>query len=238
MIPKKIHYCWLGGNPLPPLAKKCIASWKKYCPDYEIILWNEENYDFQKHPFMAKAYQEKKWAFVTDYARLDIVYTYGGIYLDTDVELLRSPEALLYHSLFMGFENPKYVATGLGFGATEKHPLVKQLRDDYDNITFSPDNIIPCPIIQTRTLQSLGLQDDTGKVQFLDNRVAIYPAEYFCPRNGCFNRYKLTPNTYSIHHFAASWMPKSEKLRTGLSKLLGYDNFNALKRFIKKRFFS
>ena len=234
MIPKKIHYCWFGGKPLPPLAEKCIASWKKYCPDYEIIRWDESNYDFSKHPFMKQAYQEKKWAFVTDYARLDIIYNNGGLYFDTDVELLRSPDTLLSNSLFVGFENEQFVNTGQVFGGEAGHIILKKLRDDYDNILFSSSNLIPCPQIQTRTLKSLGLQDDTGEIQFLPADTAIYPTEYFCPKHGWFNRYKLTSNTYSIHHCAASWLSRTGKLKSKLNKLIGYDNYSKLKRLLRK----
>ena len=212
MIPKIIHYCWFGGNPLPPMAKKCIASWKKYCPDYEIVLWNEANYDFAKHPFMKQAYEQKKWAFVTDYARLDIVYNNGGLYFDTDVELLRSPDELLSHSLFMGFEDKHYVATGLGFGSVAGHPLLKQLCDDYNKITFSSEKMIPCPVIQTETLRSIGLHDDTGEVQLLDNGVAIYPSRFFAPRNAV-NLPEALPDSYSIHHYEASWCDDQWKRR-------------------------
>ena len=117
-IPKVIHYCWFGGNPKPKLVQKCIHSWKKYCPDYEIIEWNESNFDISSCPlYVRQAYDVKKWAFVSDYARLKIIHTCGGIYLDTDVELIKSLDSLLEYNAFFGFEDGKYVATGLGFGA-------------------------------------------------------------------------------------------------------------------------
>ena len=116
MIPKIIHYCWFGGNPLPELAQKCIASWKKYCPDYEIIEWNEANYDVSKCAYMKEAYQAKKWGFVPDYARFDIIHNHGGIYLDTDVEIIRSLDGLLENRAFMGFESENYVNPGLIIG--------------------------------------------------------------------------------------------------------------------------
>ena len=137
MIPKKIHYCWFGGNPLPELAQKCIASWKKYCPDYEIIEWNETNYDITKNNYMNQAYENKRWGFVPDYARLDIIYTHGGIYLDTDVELIKPIDELLTLKAFAGVEqNSEYVALGLGFGAEKEHPTIKALRDYYDTLSF------------------------------------------------------------------------------------------------------
>ena len=131
MIPKKIHYCWLGNNPLPPLAKKCIATWRKYCPDYEIIRWDESNYDFSTHPYMKQAFDARKWGFVPDYARLDIVHKCGGIYLDTDVELIRPLDDLLNNKCFMGFETAFSVALGLGFGAEAGHEMLQKMIPRY-----------------------------------------------------------------------------------------------------------
>lgn len=130
MIPKKIHYCWFGKNPLPNEVKKCIESWKLFCPDYEIIEWNEENYDVFKIDYMAEAYKAEKYAFVSDYARLDIIYNNGGIYLDTDVELIRPLDDLLHHSCYLGMELPGRVATGLGFGAVKGNNFL------YENMKY------------------------------------------------------------------------------------------------------
>ena len=117
MIPKKIHYCWFGRGEKPKLAKKCLKSWSKYCPDYEIVEWNEDNFDVEQYPYAKFCLQNKKWAFLSDFARLVIVHEHGGIYFDTDVELVRSPDSLLSYEAFYGFENDQNVATGLGFGA-------------------------------------------------------------------------------------------------------------------------
>ncbi len=238
MIPKKIHYCWLGGKALPPLATKCLTSWKKYCPDYEIIFWNESNYDFTKHPYMKQALDAKKWGFVPDYARLDIIYQHGGIYLDTDVEVVKKLDELLKYDFYAGFESEGVVALGLGFGAEKEHPLLKKMMDDYDNYSLVKSNgeldLTPSPVIQTKFLQQLGLRNDNGNSQFLDDGVVIFPAQYFCPRNGWFNRYKISSNTYSIHHYAASWMPACGRFRAVLSKIIGYENYNALKRLLRK----
>ena len=237
MIPKKIHYCWLGGKPLPPLAEKCIASWKKFCPDYEIVCWNESNYDFTKHPYMKQALEAKKWGFVPDYARLDILYQYGGIYLDTDVELVKCLDDLLECKFYAGFESEKVIALGLGFGAEAGHPLLKEMMDDYDNYSFINEdgnlNLLPSPVIQTDLLLKKGLIFDTGNIQCLNNETTIYPVRYFAPKNGCFNRYILTPDTYSIHRYAASWMTAGGRFRAMFSKVIGYDNYNALKRLLK-----
>ena len=238
MIPKKIHYCWLGSKNLPQLAEKCIASWKKYCPDYEIILWNENNYDFTKHPYMKQALDAKKWGFVPDYARLDIVYQHGGIYLDTDVELVKNLDSLLEYDFYAGFESEKFVAFGLGFGAIPGHPLLKEMMDDYDNYSFIKDNgelnLLPSPVIQTELLIKYGLQPDSGKKQVVAG-TTIFPSRFFSPKNGILNRYNISHDTYSIHHYAASWMSIGGKLRASLSKIIGYENYNALKRvFFKK----
>lgn len=121
MIPKKIHYCWFGRGEKPKLAKKCIQSWKKYCPDYEIIEWNEDNFDIDQYPYLRWCYDNKKWAFLSDFARLLVVYQNGGIYFDTDVELIKTPDELLGCNAFFGFENDKNIATGLGFGAEARN---------------------------------------------------------------------------------------------------------------------
>ena len=165
MIPKIIHYCWFGGNPLPPSAEKCIESWKKFCPDYEIRRWDESNYDITKNQYMQEAYQCKKWGFVPDYARLDIIYDHGGIYLDTDVEIIKTFDELLDCVAFGGVEQESpYVALGLGFGAEKGNDIIRQLRDKYDELHFMEDgqmNLTPIsaksflqiPNLQPRSLQ-------------------------------------------------------------------------------------
>lgn len=225
MIPKKIHYCWVGGNPLTPLAQKCIDSWRSICPEYEIIRWDESNYDFTKHPYMKQAYNAKKWGFVPDYARLDIIHQHGGIYLDTDVEIVRSLDPLLKHCFFMGFESPYMVNLGLGFGAEAKHPLLKEMMDDYDNYSFyNTDgtlNMLPSPQIQTPLLKKYGLQNDSGEIQQLkEGTVTVYPETYFAPRNAARLPAAL-PESYSIHHYAASWCEDQKKriLRNILKKI-------------------
>ena len=143
MIPKKIHYFWIGGKSMPEKNKTCVESWKKFCPDYEIIEWNESNYDFSECTYMAQAYEAELWGFVPDYARLDIICREGGIYLDTDVELLKSLDDLLSCKAFMGFENRKSVAPGLGFGAEPGNEILKQMRDLYHSFSFYNENGTP-----------------------------------------------------------------------------------------------
>lgn len=211
MIPKKIHYCWIGGNPLPKSAKKCIASWKKYCPDYEIIEWNETNYDFTKNQYMKEALEAKKWGFVPDFARLDIIYQHGGIYLDTDVEIIKSFDSLLQNKGFAGFESEENVALGLGFGAEPGNEVIKELMDSYENLRFKNDdgslNMIVSPKLNTDALVVLGLKQNNTRQELMDC-FSIYPIEYFCPKSFVDGIIRITENTYSIHHFDASWLSK------------------------------
>ena len=210
-IPKVIHYCWFGGNPLPENYKKYIESWKKYCPEYEIIRWDESNYNVNKNTYIKQAYENKKWAFVSDYARIDVIYNHGGIYLDTDVELLQSLDDFLGWDLFCGFETGKYLSFGLGFGAMPKHWLLGDMKKYYENATFVNSdgslNMEICPIINTRYLEKKGFKR-TGEFQCIDN-IAVYPMEVFAPYNYVTNLYNLTEHSHSIHHYSASWLSES-----------------------------
>lgn len=212
MIPKKIHYCWFGGNPLPEDAQKCIASWKKYCPDYVIKEWNESNFDISCIPFVAQAYEAGKYAFVSDVARLMIVYNEGGLYFDTDVEIVKSFDSLLSNTAFMGFETDEYVASGLGFGAEKGVQIIKENIDAYRDKSFFNDdgspNIIKCTVVTTDTLLAKGLQTN-GKKQTVEDMV-IYPAEFFNPYDDATGRLNKTENTYSIHWYAKTWMSRGK----------------------------
>lgn len=219
MIPKKIHYCWVGGNPLPASVKKCIASWKKYCPDYEIIEWNESNYDFTKNQYMKDAYEAKKWGFVPDYARVDIIYHHGGIYLDTDVQVIKSFNSLLNCKSFFGFEDDEngkfYVALGLGFAGEKGNPLLKEITDSYETISFyNKDgslNLTPSPILNSTVLEKYGFVMDNHYQSINDN--VIYPGDYFDPKSFTTGLLHKTKNTYSIHHYDASWVDEEIKAR-------------------------
>ena len=212
MIPKRIHYCWFGGNPLPKLAKKCIKSWKKYCPDYEIVCWDESNYDISAAPlYVRQAYEAKKWAFVTDYVRLQVVYDHGGIYLDTDVELIKSFDSLLEYNAFFGFEDDQYIATGLGFGSEKGGNILYTLMEDYRDTPFClSDNVFdltPCPKRNLGAFCRNGfVPDNTFQVV---NNCAVLPKDYLCPVECESGRKKITDNTIAIHWFAASWLPES-----------------------------
>lgn len=217
-IPKIIHYCWFGGNPIPERDRACIESWKKYCPDYEIIEWNEQNYDVTKTSYMREAYLAKRWGFVPDYARMDIVYQYGGIYLDTDVELIRNIDDLLEINGFAGIEKVTHnLAFGLGFGAIKGHPLLKELCDVYATMHFldiaGKPNLTPNPQIVTEYISKKYpgvLSDQKSEIQ---NGFWIFPTEYFCPQNYETGIVEITDNTYSIHHYHASWQTQEEKAK-------------------------
>ncbi len=255
MIPKKIHYIWFGGNPLPPLALKCIKSWEKYCSDFEIIRWDESSFDIFSCPdYVKEAYENKKWAFVTDYVRLKIVYENGGVYFDTDVEVLKKIDKSLLDTAFFGFENETNVATGLGFGAERGNNILKAMMDDYEGIHFvQPDgsfDLTPCPERNTKVLKKLGLVSD-GKLQTICG-ARIYPTEYFCPMDYVTGKIRKTRRTYTIHRFSASWKSESEREcdeerrrylrrekylripRKILIKLLGEKRFEAVKNKIKR----
>lgn len=206
MIPKIIHYCWFGKNPMSDELKKCIASWKRLCPDYEIIEWNEENYPIEKISYIAEAYAKKNWAFVSDYARLDVVYQYGGIYLDVDVELVKSLDSLLEQSCFFGFEFANDVNTGICFGAVKNHWFIKENMSVYESHTFEE---LPktCVEITTELLLSHGLTQGKG-VRHIKG-MTIYPPEYFNPIHFWTNQLHISPNTYSIHHAFGSWVRNS-----------------------------
>ena len=239
-IPRKIHYCWFGGNPLPDLAQKCIASWQKYLPDYEIIRWDESNYDVNKIPYTKEAYAAKKFAFVSDYARFDILYQHGGLYFDTDVEIVQDMSDIITVGSFMGCEFSRgscCINSGLGLGASAGMPIFKEILDNYHNrlfITSDGTNDYTTVVdIVSGIFQKYGFDNKIWQIQNIDG-ISIYPPDFFAPRNGVFNRYILTPNTYSIHHYAASWLSTGGKLRTALSKAIGYENYNRLKRLLKK----
>lgn len=227
MIPKIIHYFWFGNNPIPAEQKKYIATWKKYCPDYEIKFWNENNYDIHQNQYMEQAYKAGKYGFVPDYARLDIVYQYGGFYLDTDVELIKSLDGLREYSVVMGFE--RYadimgVATGQGFGAEKGSPAIKELMNIYRCRNFikrdGTYNLQTSTTYVTNYLKGKGLKTNGEKQEIIG--ITILPEDYFGPlkysANG--NKLEITENTYSIHHLAASWKEPVKKRKSFVDSFL------------------
>lgn len=232
MIPKKIHYCWFGGKEKPEKAKKCIASWKRYCPDYEIIEWNEENFDVNRNGYTKMCIEEKKYAFLSDYARLLIVEEFGGIYFDTDVEVVRNFDDLLEKEAFFGFENEEYVATGLGFGAEKHHKSVRLMLDEYEELLDGTKGVKTCPALNTNALVKMGLVRN-GEYQKIEG-VEVYPVEYFNPYEDPTGRLKRTRNTYSIHWYSKSWLDKKSILRSKITqpfhRIFGVNCFEWMKR--------
>lgn len=216
MIPKKIHYCWFGRGEKSDKAKKCIASWSRLCPDYEIIEWNEDNFDIHLNPYTEMCYEQRKFAFLSDYARLWILEREGGLYFDVDVEVIRSFDPLLMHAAFFGFETDEFINTGVGFGTETGHPVLRAMLAAYDPLLDGAHGTIGCPILNTQALEAFGLVKN-GQTQEVGGAV-IYAADYFNPYDDILGKLCKTENTYSIHWFAKSWMSRSAILRSTLSK--------------------
>lgn len=212
MIPKKIHYCWFGRGKKPALVLTCIDSWMRLCPDYELIEWNEDNFDVSSNGYVLEAYQHKKFAFVSDYVRLWAMYNYGGFYMDTDVEVLKSLDEFLYNEGLSGFENSSYIQTGL-MGCRENFPLFKELLSYYDEVKFVNDdrtlNLTTNVEIITNILLKNGFKPN-GKFQIIKG-LAIYPQNFFCPNLSLLTDKEYMRETVAIHYFAGSW--KSESVR-------------------------
>lgn len=205
-IPKKIHYFWFGKGDIPKENQLCIESWEKYCPDYEIIKWTEDNYDISKCNYMKQAYEMQKWGFVPDYARLDVLYEYGGIYLDTDVELIKNIDDLLYEKAFVGFQRNYWIGLGLGCGCMKHMDIFKDMRDYYNSISFIEDgklNLVASPFYQTMYLKKHGLINN-NEYQVI-NGVSVFPTDFFDPLGYAHGILKKTKHTYSIHHYGESW---------------------------------
>lgn len=229
-IPKIIHYCWFGRKPLPKQARKCIASWKKFFPDYEIKEWNEDNFDVNSVIYTRQAYKIGKYAFVSDYARFKIIYEEGGIYFDTDVEVIKSFDDILTTGPFMGCEAeakegcpPKTlnVNPGLGIGAPKGLEFYKAMLDFYENRHFIDEtgNIIGGTIVTFTSdmLQKYGLKNEPNVQQV--KSINIYPPQYFNPFNDLTGKLKITPKSHSIHWYSKSWI-KTSKTRVFLSRTL------------------
>ena len=243
MIPKVIHYFWFGGNPLPPIVEKCIQSWRKYMPGYEIKKWDESNFDINQVPYTKEAYMKKKWAYVSDYARMKVLYEEGGIYFDTDVELIKDIDSIIVNGAFMACERNSNllpypgVATGLGMAFAPNHPILKSILDYYQSIHFKEaSGGVTVVEHVTSVLIEHGLQP-TNEKQVVKG-ITIYPAEYFCPFDK-MNRLSITSNTVAIHHYAGSWISNKEKFKKKIIKILGpYLTFGIvkIKAFVRKIF--
>lgn len=253
MIPKIIHYCWFGGNPLPRLAKKCIRSWKRYCRGYEIREWNEHNFDLASAPlYVRQAYEAKKWAFVTDYVRLYAMTQYGGIYMDTDVEVIAPLDQYLNNRAFSGFEDMKHIPTGI-MACEKGFPLFEEFLRYYDDAEFiKPDGTLDMTtnvIIMTNIVKKYGFQGN-GHYQNIEG-FALYPREIFCPMDAGSRMFYKSKDTATIHWFSASWIApeqraqlqawlrevKKDRIRhlpnIFLLTLLGESRYEKLKQIIK-----
>ena len=211
-IPKIIHYCWFGKNPLPEMAQKCIESWKKYCPDYEIVEWNEDNFNLEINDYVKEAYQAKKWAFVSDVARLYALVNCGGIYMDTDVEVIRSLDDLLNYKAVSGFETDTQIPTGL-MACEKGHSLFMEFLHDYDGQHFvRNDGSYDLTTNVTRITNvclKYGLKQNNS-MQCI-NGFTLLPKDYLCPKDHKTKQVHMTSNTYVIHHFDGSWHSDEDK---------------------------
>ena len=229
MIPKIIHYCWFGESDIPEKAVKCIASWKKHCPNYEIREWNDKNFPLDACPqYVRDARKAKKYAFVTDYVRLKVLYDYGGFYMDTDVELLKPLDPLCDNQALIGFENDNYVNSGQMLASKAGHPVLQEMMSQYHNVSFyHPDgniNLIVCTHVNTDVLISHGLVQN-GREQTVAE-VHVYPAEWFNPLDSTTNELSKTANTISVHWYSMSWIPKWRQYRVRLLRVV--------RRYLKK----
>lgn len=214
LIPKKIHYCWFGGAEIPVKLQNYIDTWKKVCPDYEIIRWDESNFNVSQNVYMKQAYDCKKWGFVSDCARLHIIYREGGIYLDTDVELLRSLDDLLCDEMFCHADSNTSINFGVGFGAVKGHELIKQLRDFYDNKEFINDDgsmdLRPCYMYQNPVLMKNGFVIKNGYQR--NGKCVLYPSEVAAPTGLRGMENNFSDKTISVHHSELSWISEEERI--------------------------
>lgn len=230
MIPKKIHYCWFGRNSLPESAKKCIESWRKFFPDYKIIEWNEDNYDVYKIPYIKQAYEVRKYAFVSDYARFDILYHEGGVYFDTDVEVIKSFDDILENGAFMGCEidgdegrnQRAEINPGLGIAVAPGLGIYKEILDYYSTQKFlNEDGTLCTETVVTKITNLLtehGLKNIKG-IQHVAG-ITIYPKEFFNPLNNNTGKLDKTEHTHSIHWYSMTWMSPMQKLRSKITRPL------------------
>lgn len=229
MIPKVIHYCWFGCNPMPESAQKCVESWRKFFPDYEIKEWNEDNFDVNIIPYTEEAYHCKKYAFVSDYARFWILYKYGGLYFDTDVEVVAPMDDIIAKGGFMGIETPAMQGTrmpnvnpGLGLGVTAGLGLYDDILKRYANLHFlNEDGTMNTTTVvehTTKVLIEKGLQP-TNEIQEVAG-VWIYPMDYFNPYNDLTGKLEKTPNTRSIHWYSKTWMSKGVIRKSKITRIL------------------
>ena len=229
MIPKIIHYCWFGESELPDYLNKYIEGWRVLCPEYEIVQWNETNFDFSKYRYSKEAYENKQWAYVSDVARLEAIYEHGGIYLDTDVEMLKKFDSLLKYRAFIGAEDKYDLNTGAAFGAERQHPFVYENLMEYKDLPLIIEekyNKLTCVEITTRVMRRHGYRK-ANKIQNI-YEVQIFPTDFFSPMKLSNNKITITENTYSIHRYTTNW-----KSRSKLSKIVSRKSV-VIKKFLRR----
>ena len=236
MIPKIIHYCWFGRGEKPKLVQKCIASWKKHLPDYALIEWNEDNFDVAQNDFVRQAYAHRNFAFVSDYARAKALYETGGIYLDTDVEVLKSLDSCLSHVFFAGFEEKNFVGTCV-MGAQAGCALLREYMAHYENTPYElPDGTLYADtnvVLLTRMFEQMGFARD-NTFQEKDG-VAVYPREWFSPYDYINSISYITDESRTIHHFAQLWLPRRTRLKTMFKrKLFGKIGGERIKKWLRR----
>ncbi len=220
---KIIHYIWFGGNPISDLTKKCIATWKKYLPDFEIKEWNENNFDVTQCPFVKEAYEQKKWAFVADYTRFKVLEEYGGIYLDTDMEITKDISKYLENDLFLGVEDSKQINAAVVWAKEAHNPYIKDIVNIYESKKkFNETGDLydeSVPKVLTKYFQKFGFDGEKDEVQiFENNKIYIYPMEYFYPLSYDYQNNKFTDNSCMIHHFDATWITPMERFKTKMKR--------------------
>ena len=224
MLPKVIHYCWFGGKPLPKPAVRCIRSWEKYLPEYEIIEWNEKNFDVNSVPYVAEAYRCGKYAFVSDYVRFWVLYRYGGLYFDVDVEMIAKIDDIVERGNFMGYEHGMSIAPGLGLGLEPGMPIVRTLLDEYERSHFLIDGRMMMSRTVVNVVTDLLLPQGVRRVDDGIDRIGdiyIYYPEYFSPLDHRSDVLMITENTRSIHHYDASWKSPSQKIKDRFIRIIG-----------------
>lgn len=235
---KLIHYCWFGRGEKPELVKKCLETWTKFCPDYRIIEWNEDNFDIHSCRFVEQAYSDRNFAFVSDYVRAYVLYEQGGIYMDTDVELLKSLDAFLNDTVFFGFEEGNFVGTCV-MGIEKGHELMKMYLDHYnssvyfneDGTKYKDTNVV----LLTKLLEKKGLVRDGEKQTVGD--ITVYPRTFFSPYDYINGINYITEDSAAIHHFAQLWLPKKVRIKTEIKKkivkIIGGENLKKLRELKK-----
>lgn len=210
---KIIHYCWFGGAKKPKKLKKYIKSWKKYLPEYRIMEWNEQNFDVNMSKFSKSAYENKKWAFVSDVARIYALYEFGGIYFDTDIEIIKNIDEILKNNIWLGKEDANYLATAMIGVKEKKNKHIGNILEMYKKIEFNREDLysVTGPKLLTKYFEGLGLKSE-DKSQILEDDVHIYAKDYFNPKTYDGKNQKFTENTCIVHHFDATWTDMDEKI--------------------------